>query len=137
MEVLGDLLYTKEHEWVRVEGNKATIGITDYAQQSLGDITYIDLPSPGTELDQFEQIASVESVKAASDIYSPLSGKITEINGDLETSPELINQSPYDNGWIAKLEVDDLEERSSLMTSEEYERFLESLDSGDKNPEDE
>ncbi len=136
MEILGDLLYTKEHEWIRIDGKMATMGITDYAQAALGDITFIELPTEGTEVDQFEQIASVESVKAASDIYAPMGGKIVEVNKALESSPELINQSPYGTGWIAKIELADLEEQSNLMGPDEYEKFLESLDSSESKSED-
>ncbi len=129
MEVLKDLLYTKEHEWVSIEGNIATIGITDYAQHALGDITYVELPNVGVEVEQFEQIASVESVKAASDIFSPLSGKVVEVNKDVQESPELINKSCYENGWLARVEISDEEEKSNLMSAAEYRNFLESLDS--------
>jgi len=129
MEVLKDLFYTKEHEWVSIEGNVATIGITDYAQHALGDITYVELPNVGVEVEQFEQIASVESVKAASDIFSPLSGKVVEVNKDVQDSPELINKSCYENGWLARVEISDEEEKSNLMSAAEYRNFLESLDS--------
>ncbi|MBF0532292.1 MAG: glycine cleavage system protein GcvH [Candidatus Omnitrophica bacterium] len=126
MEIEQNLLYTKEHEWVNVEGDSATIGISDYAQESLGDITFVEVPSEGDEVEQFEQIASVESVKAASDIFSPVSGKIVEVNPNLEATPELINRSPYRKGWIAKIKMSDPEETANLMTAEEYESFLES-----------
>lgn len=128
MEVLKDYLYTKEHEWINIEGASATVGITDYAQDALGDITFIELPKAGLEIEQFEQIASVESVKAASDIFSPMSGKIIEVNGDLEAKPELINQSCYEKGWIAKIELSDLEEKSNLMNAAEYRKYLEGLE---------
>lgn len=128
MEVEDDLLYTKEHEWVKLEGNIAYIGITDYAQSALGDITFIELPQEGAELEQFEQIASIESVKAANDIFSPLSGKVIEVNSHLEEKPELINQSCYEKGWIAKLEIYDINEKANLMTAQEYHKLLESLD---------
>ncbi|MBF0521692.1 MAG: glycine cleavage system protein GcvH [Candidatus Omnitrophica bacterium] len=125
MDIENDLLYTKEHEWVSLEDNIATVGISDYAQEALGDITFIELPSVDDEIDQFGQLASVESVKAASDIFSPISGKIIEVNADLESEPGLINKSPYDKGWIAKIEISDPEEASNLMTAEEYQNFLE------------
>ena len=128
MEVIKHCLYTKEHEWVSIEGSMATVGITDYAQSALGDITFVELPKVGAEVEQFEQFASVESVKAASDIFSPISGKVTEVNTDLESKPELINQSCYEAGWIAKIEIADLEEKANLMTSSEYKKFLESLE---------
>jgi glycine cleavage system H protein len=128
MEVPEHLLYTKEHEWINIEDDQATIGISEYAQAALGDITYVELPSPGQEVEQFEECASVESVKAATDIFSPMSGKITEVNKTLENKPELINKSCYEKGWIAKIEVADLDERSNLMTAAEYSKFLESVD---------
>ena len=121
-------MYTKEHEWINVDGTKAVMGITEYAQASLGDITFIKLPEPETEVEQFEQYASLESVKAASDIYAPLSGKIIEVNKALESEPEFINQSPYENGWIVKLELTDLDEQSNLMNAIEYAKLLESLE---------
>lgn len=125
-EVPEDLLFTKEHEWVLIDGTTATIGITDYAQSQLGDITFVELPDVGEEVEQFEDLASVESVKAASDIYSPMSGRVTDINKALENKPELINKSSYEKGWLVKIELSDPEEASNLMTSEEYESFLES-----------
>ena len=127
MEVIEHYLYTKEHEWVNIEDNEAYIGITDYAQAQLGDITFIELPGEGDEVEQFEQFASLESVKAASDIYSPLSGTILEVNAELEEEPGLINKSNYDKGWIIKISVSDMDECSNLMTAEEYENFLESV----------
>lgn len=128
MEVMEDCFYTKEHEWIRLEDSIATVGITDYAQSALGDITYVELPDVDTEVEQFEQFASVESVKAASDIFCPMSGKIIEVNSDLESSPELINKSCYEKGWLAQIEITAPEEKANLMTAAEYERFLESLE---------
>ena len=127
MEVVDHLLYTKDHEWVNIDGKDATIGISDYAQESLGDITFIELPNVGDEVEQFEEFASVESVKAASDIFSPMSGKITAVNNDLNEEPGLINKSPYETGWIAKVKISDLEGQSNLMTADEYRKFLESV----------
>ncbi len=126
MEVADHLLYTKEHEWINVEAEEVTIGISDYAQQSLGDITFIELPGEGDEVEQFEEFASIESVKAASDLFSPMSGEIVEANAELEENPGLINKHPYSKGWIAKVKLSDMEERSNLMTAEEYRKFLES-----------
>ncbi len=128
MEVIDHYLYTKEHEWVNIDDNIATVGISEYAQSALGDITYVELPSVDTEVDQFEELISVESVKAASDIFSPMSGKIIEVNGELESEPELMNKYCYSKGWIAKLEISELEEKSNLMTAEEYQKFLEGID---------
>ena len=128
MDVEEDYLYTKEHEWISINEQEktATIGITDYAQESLGDITFIELPSVDDEVEQFEQFASLESVKAASDIFSPMSGIIKEVNEVLQAKPGLINKSPYEKGWIAKIKISDMDEASNLMTAEEYQSFLES-----------
>ena len=128
MDVRDDYLYTKEHEWIRIEDNLATVGITEYAQSALGDITFVELPEVGTEVEQFEQFASIESVKAASDIYCPMSGKVIDVNADLEDSPDLINRRCYDKGWLAQIELTVMEEKSNLMTADEYNKFLESLD---------
>ncbi len=125
MEVVDYCLYTKEHEWVNIENNVATVGITDYAQEALGDITFVELPAIDAEVDQFEEFATVESVKAASDIFSPISGKVIEVNVDLESEPGLINKSAYERGWLAKIEISDPDEASNLMTAEEYRKFLE------------
>ena len=127
MDIKDHLLYTKEHEWINIEEGESTIGISDYAQESLGDITFIELPELGSEVDQFGEFASIESVKAASDIYSPMSCKITAVNDDLTEGPGLINKSPYEKGWIAKVKLSDLEEQSNLMTAEEYRKYLESV----------
>lgn len=127
MEVEDELLYTKEHEWVLIEGNTATIGISDYAQEQLGDITFVELPDVGDEVEQFEDLASVESVKAASDIFSPISGRVIEINKALENKPELINRSCYQKGWMVKVDISDSEETSNLMTADEYRSFLENI----------
>ncbi|HQP09988.1 MAG TPA: glycine cleavage system protein GcvH [Candidatus Omnitrophota bacterium] len=127
MDIAEHLLYTKEHEWINIDGNEATIGISDYAQESLGDITFIELPEVGDEVEQFEEFVSLESVKAASDIFAPMSGEIIAVNDDLADHPGLINKSPYDKGWIARIKISDPEEHSNLMTAEEYGKFLESI----------
>ena len=129
MDIVEHYLYTKEHEWVDIQESFAVVGITEYAQSALGDITYIELPKEGDEVDQFEHLASIESVKAASDIFAPMSGKVIEANGALESKPGLINKSCYEKGWIAKIELSDEDERSSLMTAEEYQSYLDSLGS--------
>jgi glycine cleavage system H protein len=128
MEIENNYLYTKEHEWIHIDGATATIGITDYAQSALGDITYVELPAVDSEVEQFEQFASVESVKTASDIYSPMSGVVVEVNGKLESDPGLLNKSCYEKGWMVKIKLSDPEEKSNLMTSQEYQKFLESLE---------
>ncbi len=127
MEIEENFLYTKEHEWVSVEDNIATMGITDYAQEALGDVTYVELPDEETEVEQFEQFVSVESVKAASDIYAPMGGRVSEVNRKLEDTPGLINKDCYGKGWIAKIEVRDMDESTNLMSAEEYRNYLESL----------
>ncbi len=118
------LLYTKEHEWAKIEGNSATIGITDYAQQQLGEITFVELPEAGSQLQQSEEFAVIESSKAASDVYAPLSGKVTEINSRLETEPELINNDCYNSGWVCKIEITDKKGVENLMNAKQYEQFL-------------
>ena len=127
MEVEDNLLYTKDHEWIQIDGKIGTVGITDYAQEQLGDITFIELPGVDEEVEQFGDFASIESVKAASDIFAPMTGKVIEVNAALETKPNLINRSCYDKGWLAKIELSDVDEGSNLMTAEEYGSFLEGL----------
>ncbi|MCK4463726.1 MAG: glycine cleavage system protein GcvH [Candidatus Omnitrophica bacterium] len=127
MNIPDNLFYTKEHEWIRIEGNLGTIGITDYAQSSLGDITFVELPKIGNAVKQFEEFATVESVKAASDVYVPLSGKIVKINGELINSPQIINQSPHEKGWFMVIEIVDEKEKKNLLSSSEYKNYLGSL----------
>ncbi|HOT44529.1 MAG TPA: glycine cleavage system protein GcvH [Spirochaetota bacterium] len=126
--ILEGYLYTKEHEWVRIEGPKAKIGISDYAQQKLGDITYIDPTEPGKKVKQFEFLTGVESVKAASDIYAPLSGTITAFNTDLDDAPELVNKACYTDGWIAEIEVADPGETKNLMDAAAYKNYTAGLE---------
>jgi glycine cleavage system H protein len=127
MHIPDNLSYTKEHEWVSVKGKTATIGITDYAQGSLGDITFVDLPKIGKGVEQFKQYATVESVKAASDVYAPVSGKVVKVNEEIVLHPELINQSPYDKGYFAQVEITSEKDLSGLMTSAEYKKYVEGL----------
>ncbi|NLM09638.1 MAG: glycine cleavage system protein GcvH [Clostridiaceae bacterium] len=122
MKVLEELKYSKEHEWVKIDGNKAYIGITDHAQHSLGDIVFVEIPEVGTELNKGDVLGVVESVKAASDVYTPVSGKIIEVNEDLTDSPENINEDPY-GSWIAVIEISDMSETEELMDANDYERF--------------
>ncbi len=131
MDIINHYLYTKEHEWIDIDGKTATVGITDYAQSALGDITYVELPGIDGQVEQFEQLTALESVKSASDIFSPVSGKILEVNDELTDDPGLINRDPYEKGWIAKVEISDEEEASNLMTADEYRSYLESLDRND------
>ncbi len=130
MEIVQHYLYTKEHEWINIEDGMGTVGITEYAQSTLGDITFVELPSVDAEVEQFEPLTAVESVKSASDIFSPMSGRVIEVNDELTEDPGLINRSCYDKGWIAKVEISDMDESSNLMTAAEYESYLESLDRG-------
>lgn len=128
MEIIEHYLYTKEHEWINIEDNIGIIGITDYAQSALGDITFVELPSQDAEVEQFEEFVSVESVKAASDIFAPMSGRVIEVNSKLEDNPGLINRHCYTKGWLAKIEITSMDETSNLMTAEEYESYLESIE---------
>ena len=128
MDIMDHYLYTKEHEWINIEDNIGTVGITDYAQSALGDITFVELPEEGLELEQFEEFVSVESVKAASDIFSPMPGKIIEVNAKLEANPGLVNKDCYIKGWIAKIEISDMDAASNLMTADEYRQYLETLE---------
>ena len=124
MEIKPDLKYTKDHEWVKIEGNNAIIGITDYAQGELGDIVYVEIESLGDELSKEEIFGSVEAVKTVSDLFLPLSGKITEMNEVLEDNPELINDDPYGKGWIIKMEIKDVSEIEELLTAESYKGLI-------------
>jgi len=118
-----DLKYTKEHEWVKPDGKTASIGITHYAQESLGDIVFVDLPKVGAELTAGKAFGSVESVKAVSDLYAPASGKVTEVNGELATAPERINQNAH-GSWLVKIALKDPGELSSLLSAADYEKFV-------------
>jgi len=120
-----NLYYTKDHEWAEIKGDTATIGITDYAQDALGDIVYIDLPEVDTDVEVNSEIGEIESTKATSSIISPVSGKVTEVNEDLSESPEVINEDPYGKGWIAIIEVDDTSDLDDLMDSTEYTKYVE------------
>jgi len=127
MKIKEDLLYTKEHEWAKIEGDIATVGITDYAQEQLGDIVYVELPEVGRRFKRMEAAATIEAVKTAADVYSPFSGEVVEVNVELKEKPELINQDPYGKGWLFKIKIGNLEEKDDLMSAEEYKKFLEGL----------
>lgn len=116
-----DLRYSKEHEWVRVQGTRATIGITNFAADELGDIVFVELPEPGTQLTQFASFGVVESVKAVSDLYAPVSGEVTEINQTLRDQPELLNADPFGEGWILRVELKAPDEVEQLMDSDAYQ----------------
>jgi glycine cleavage system H protein len=118
-----DFKYTKEHEWIKADGNTATIGITSYAQESLGDIVFVELPKPGTDITAGKTFGSVESVKAVSDLYAPATGTVTEINGELATAPEKINKDAH-NAWMLKMKLKDPGELNSLLSASDYERFV-------------
>jgi len=124
MNIPEELHYTREHEWVRIDGDTAVIGITDHAQEQLGDITYVELPEQDTALAQNAELATIESVKAASDVYAPLAGTVATINDTLEDAPETINTDPYGTGWICSLSGISTAEVSSLMTAQQYREFL-------------
>ncbi len=123
-----DLLYSSEHEWVRRKGDRVVLGITDYAQQALGDIVYLEVPDEGTQVVADEAFAEVESVKAVSDIYSPVTGEIVKVNQKVIESPEIIHEDPYGKGWIVVIEMSDPAELDNLMTAEEYEEFIRELE---------
>lgn len=120
MNVPDHLKYSEEHEWARVEGNRVTVGITDFAQSELGDIVFVELPKVGDTVEFGEPFGSVESVKTVSELYSPVTGKVVEVNGALEDSPESVNKSPYDEGWMIVVEVDDLSQLDKLWSAEKY-----------------
>lgn len=124
---MSDLYFTEQHEWVRIEGDTATIGITDYAQSQLGDVVYVELPPIGKRVKQFEEAAVVESVKAASEVYAPLSGEVIEVNGALEGAPATVNEDAGGAGWFLRLHITDKGELSKLMTKDAYEAHVKGL----------
>jgi glycine cleavage system H protein len=124
MEIKPELKYTKDHEWIKVEGNVATIGITDYAQGELGDIVYVEIEALDEELQKEEIFGSVEAVKTVSDLFIPVSGKITHVNDSLEDNPELINEDPYDKGWIIKMEIQTPSELDELLDADSYQEVI-------------
>ncbi len=124
MEIKADLKYTKDHEWISIDGDSATIGITDYAQGELGDIVYVEIESLGEQLDKEEIFGSVEAVKTVSDLFLPVSGEITEMNEGLEDNPELINDDPYGEGWIIKMKISDQNELGDLLSADAYKELI-------------
>ena len=124
MEIRSELKYTKDHDWVEVEGNQARVGITDYAQGELGDIVYVEIETLDESLEKEEVFGSVEAVKTVSDLFLPVSGKVIEINQNLEDSPELINEDPYEKGWIIRMEIENPEELKDLLDSESYKKLI-------------
>ena len=125
--VVDGLLYTKDHEWAKVEGDVATIGITDHAQEQLGELVFVELPEVGKEFAAHKEIAVVESSKAAGDVYCPVAGKVTQVNAELNTQPELINEDCYKAGWICKVQVADKASLGDLMDATQYKEYLETL----------
>ncbi len=122
-----DFYYSKDHEWVQVKAGIATVGITDFAQKQLGDVVYVELPKEGTKLEFRQSFGVVESVKAVSDVYSPISGEVIEVNEGLNDSPELVNQDPHGKGWFIRIRIKDETELEKLMSAAEYEKFLEGI----------
>lgn len=120
METPVDIYYTKTHEWIRLDNGTATVGISDFAQEQLSDVTFVELPEPDTDVAAGDEVAVVESVKAASDIYAPVAGTIVEVNSELEDAPEAVNDSPYENGWLFKIRPRREEDVDNLMSAEEY-----------------
>ncbi|MDP6483105.1 MAG: glycine cleavage system protein GcvH [Nitrospinota bacterium] len=124
MEYPGELQYTKEHEWVLIEGDNARVGITDYAQSQLGDVVYVELPEAGSQVETGNTFGVVESVKAVSDLFVPVSGTVKEINNSLEETPEIINTDPYVNGWMIVIEMSDKSELDELLSAEDYQTYV-------------
>jgi glycine cleavage system H protein len=127
-----DLRYTKDHEWARLDKGKkvVTVGVTDYAQEKMGDVVYVELPEEGDEITQSEPCGSIESVKAVSDILAPITGTVAELNDTLSDAPEAVNDDPYNEGWMMKVKVEDVADLEDLMTAEEYKQFLSAEDEG-------
>lgn len=119
--------FSKEHEWARIEGDVATTGISEHAAHELGDVTFVELPAVGTKVRQFEVMASIESVKAASDIYAPLSGTVVEVNSALEDAPEMVNESAEQSAWMVKIKIDNPAESDALMNADQYQAYLAGL----------
>jgi len=124
MNVPADLRYTKEHEWARIEGDSAVIGITDYAQGELGDIVFVELPAVGKQTVQTKSCASIEAVKAVSDLYAPLTGEVVDVNRELDTLPQLVNQDAYGKGWILKIKLADRADWDKLLSAEDYKKLI-------------
>ena len=127
-QILEGLLYTKEHEWAREEGGNVVVGITDYAAKTLNDVVYVQCPKPGTDVAQFGSMGTVESIKAVSELYSPVSGKVSKVNAKLDMNPELVNKSPYEEGWLIVVEPSSLKaEKTKLLDAKGYAAFVSSL----------
>lgn len=124
MNIPADLKYTKDHEWIKIEGNKATIGITDFAQGELGDIVYVDISTVGQEVGQHDVFGTVEAVKTVSDLFMPIAGKVTEVNPILDASPEKVNEDPYGDGWMIKMEMSDAGQVGDLLSADAYKELI-------------
>ncbi|MBL7928038.1 MAG: glycine cleavage system protein GcvH [Bacteroidia bacterium] len=124
MNLPADLLYTKEHEWIKIDGNTATIGITDHAQSELGDIVYVDVTAINEPLDKGVVFGTIEAVKTVSDLFLPMSGTITELNAEIEANPELVNKDPYGQGWMVKMTLSNLSEQSELLSADAYRQLI-------------
>ena len=124
MEFPRDLKYTKDHEWIRLEGDRGVVGITDYAQSELGDIVYVDLPPAGKKIRQGESMGTIEAVKAVSDLFAPISGEVVEVNTGLEKASDMVNKDPYGNGWMIKIRLSDPRETSSLLDDSAYRALI-------------
>ena len=118
-----DLHYTKDHEWIRVQGETGTIGITEFAQSELGDVVFVELPEPGDVFDADDEIGTIESVKAVAEIYTPVSGQVVEVNEELHDRPEIVNQDPHERGWLVRLRLSKPDETSTLMSAHDYQQF--------------
>jgi glycine cleavage system H protein len=124
MKVPAELRYTKEHEWVRVKGSEAEVGVTDYAQGELGDVIFVELPDVGSKVAQMKPFGTIDAVKTVSDLFAPVSGEVIAVNDALQKNPALVNQSPYDKGWMVRIRLDNPAEAKGLLSAEEYEKLL-------------
>lgn len=122
-----DLKYTKEHEWIKAEGDEGTVGITDYAQHALTDVVFVEVPETGKKVQQFKSFCTIESVKSVSDVFAPASGDVVSVNNELSEKPENVNKDPYGDGWIAKIKIANVKELGNLMSAEQYKKYLEGL----------
>ena len=128
-EIPDNLTYSKEHEWVRLEGKEAVVGVTDFAQKQLHEVVYVEVYKVGSEVRQFQSMGTVESVKSVSDVFSPVTGKVVKANSELADSPELVNQDPYGKGWLAKVSLADFrKDKGNLLTAEQYAQYLETME---------
>lgn len=125
MDIPAELKYTKEHEWLKIDGNIAAVGITDYAQGELGDIVFVEMPAVGTEVKAMDTFGTIEAVKAVSDLFSPITGTVVEVNSQLEDDPMVVNRDPYGEGWMIKLEINNMEEVNKLLSADSYKTLVE------------